>query len=435
MPTSRRSFIQKAGMAAGALTLTGILSPKFAEAMMEADRKIAHLSPSEAANDEDFWTWVRESYTVSQNIINLNNGGVSPQPRVVQETHERYLRMSNEGPSYYMWRILDQGREPLRSRLAEQSGCSAEEISICRNSTEALNNVIFGLNLKAGDEVVLSKQDYPNMMNAWKQRELREGIKLNWVDLQLPTEDDGAIVKAFTNAFTDKTKVVHITHLINWTGQILPVATIARAAHKKGIEVLVDGAHTYAHIDFKIPDLECDYFGTSLHKWLGAPFGSGLLYIKKDKIKNIWPLLSNDHPQGEDIRKFESLGTRSFASEMSIAMALDFHQAIGNKRKEERLRYLKNYWVEKALKIPGFKILTPLKPHLSCAIALFSIDGISVADVDNQLFGKHKIHAVAIDKDNLPKGVRITPNVYTSTKDLDRLVLAIAEIAKTGNTK
>jgi len=382
-------------------------------------------------SDEDFWNWVKESYTVSNTPINLNNGGVSPQPKVVQDMHKQYLDLCNEGPSYYMWRILDQGREPLRNKLAELAGCSPDEIAIDRNTTEAINTVIFGMNLKPGDEVVLTKQDYPNMINAWKQREKRDGIKLVWLDLQLPFEDNAAIVNQFASAFTSKTKVVHITHVINWTGQILPARDIARKAHEKGIEVLVDGAHSFAHFEYKIPDLECDYFGTSLHKWLCAPLGSGMLYIKKEKIKDIWPLLSNDKPDSDDIRKFESLGTRSFASEMAISTAIDFHYTIGAKRKEDRLRFLKNYWAEKAVKIPGVKLGTSLKPEFSCALAIFSIEGISVTDIENKLLSKYKIHTSPINWEigNI-HGVRVTPSVYTSTRELDILVHAIEEIAK-----
>lgn len=431
--TTRRSFVKQFGGIAGAITLTGFLNPVFAEELKKATDKIANLSPEEAASNEDFWGWVQESYTVSPNVINLNNGGVSPQPRVVQEALEKYNRLCNEGPSYYMWRILDQGRESLRMKLADLSGCSPDEIAINRNSTEALNTVIFGLNLKAGDEVVLTNHDYPSMVNAWKQREMRDGIKLNFITLGLPIEDEAEIVKRFKQAFTSKTKVVHITHMINWTGQVLPAKAIAKAAHERGIEVLVDGAHSFAHMDYKVTDLDCDYFGTSLHKWLCAPLGSGMVYIKKDKIKNVWPLLSSKEPVSEDIRKFESLGTRSFPSEMAIGYAINFHNVIGSKRKEERLRYLKNYWAEKAVNIPGVKLNTSFKPEFACALANFSIEGLKPSDIENKLFDKYKIHTVAIDRDDV-KGVRITPHVYTTIKDLDRLVKAIGEIAAEAKT-
>src|SRR5687767_4263168 len=279
--TNRRSFLRQSALALGGFSFLKATDPIFAAELEQQVKRVSLMSPEESAADEDFWSWVRESFTVSANIINLNNGGVSPQPKVVQDAHIKYYQLCNDGPSYYMWRILDQGREPLRSKLADLAGCSPEEIAINRNSTEGLNTVIFGLNLKAGDEVVLTKYDYPNMMNAWKQREKRDGIKLNWVDLDLPEENDDTIVKKFEAAVTPKTKIVHITHMLNWTGQILPARKIADMAHRKGCQVIVDGAHTFAHLDYKIPDLDCDYYATSLHKWLCAPFGTGAMYIRK----------------------------------------------------------------------------------------------------------------------------------------------------------
>ncbi len=432
METNRRSFMKKVGLTAGAFSLTSFINNSFGNELKEAFKRVESMAPSELASDEDFWYWVQQSYTVSSSMINLNNGGVSPQPKVVQDAFVKYNELCNEAPSFFMWRILDKGREPLRNKLADLAGCSPEEIAINRNSTEALNSVIFGLDLKAGDEVVLTKYDYPNMINAWKQREKRDGIKLVWLDFKLPIEDEKSIVSQFENAFTDKTKVAHITHMINWTGQLMPIKAIAAAANKKGIEVIVDGAHTFAHIDYKISDLGCDYFGTSLHKWLCAPFGTGMLYIKKDKIKNVWPLLGSDNPQGEDIRKFETLGTRSFPTEQAIGNAINFHLAIGIKRKEARLRYLKNYWAEKAIKIPGVKLNTSLKPEFSCALANFSIEGMKPEDIDTQLYDKYRIHTVGINWENV-HGVRVTPNVYTTIKDLDLLVKAITEIASTAS--
>jgi selenocysteine lyase/cysteine desulfurase len=417
---SRRGFLEGLARTAGSFAFLSMANPVFAEVAFGKMEKYQ----LESSPDEDFWGWIRESYTVSPNIINLNNGGVAPQPKVVQDAHIRFYQYCNEAPSYYMWQILDQGREPLREKLAELCGCSAEEVAINRNATEGLNTVIFGLNLKAGDEVVLTKQDYPNMINAWKQREKREGIKLVWIDLPLPMANEDDIVKVYTNAFTSRTRIVHVTHLINWTGQILPVKKIAQAAHRQGIEVIADGAHTLAHFDFKIPDLECDYFATSLHKWLGAPFGSGLLYIKKEKIKNVWALLSNNEPDGTDIRKFESIGTRSFASEMAIGTAVDFHNVMGSKRKEDRLRFLKDYWVNQVKGLPGISFNQPDTKSQSCAIASIAIKNKKPEEVSGELFTKYKIHSVAINWENI-HSVRIAPNVYTSTRDLDKLVNAI----------
>jgi len=424
----RREFINKSALLAGSFSFLKLSDPLFAAVLNDKVEKIKHLTPEESAVDEDFWSWIRESYTVSSTIINFNNGAVSPQPKVVQDAHIRNYQLCNEAPSYYMWKILDQGREPLRAQLAELAGCSAEEIAINRNSTEGLNTIIFGLNLKAGDEVVLCKYDYPNMMKAWKQREKRDGIKLVWVDLTLPLENADEIVSMYSNAITSKTKIVHITHVLNWTGQIMPARALVDMAHAKGCEVIVDGAHSFAHLDYKIPDLDCDYFATSLHKWLCAPFGSGMMYIKKEKIKKIWALLSNTEPDGEDIRKFESLGTRSFASEMAIGNAIEFHKLIGIKRKEARLRFLKNYWVDKVKHLPNIKFNTSLLPAFSAALFSFSVKDWKATELEAKLFEKKKIHTTASEYEKL-NGVRVTPQVYTSLYELDRLVEGIEEIA------
>ncbi len=426
---SRRDFISKSAILAGSLSFLKFSNPAFAETFEKKVNKQNLLSSEASATDEDFWTWIRESYTLSPDVINLNAGGVSAQPKVVQDAHIENYRFCNQGPSYYMWNILDGGREPLRSKLADLAGCDKEEIAINRNSTEGLNTVIFGLHLKEGDEVVLTRYDYPHMMTAWKQREKRDGIKLNWVDWDFPLEDDDAIVKAYADKITPKTKIVHITHVINWVGQIMPAKKIADMAHAKGCEVIVDGAHSFNHFDFKIPDTGADYFATSLHKWLGAPFGSGMLYIKKDKIKNIWPLLGDDKPEGDDIRRFEWLGTRSFASELAIGNAVDFMEGIGIQRKEARLRYLKDYWMNKAKNIPKVSFSTSAMAKYSCAIASFSIDGWKGGDITTKIFEDKKIFVTPIVYEKL-NCVRVSPNIYNSTWELDRLVDGIAAIAK-----
>jgi selenocysteine lyase/cysteine desulfurase len=357
----RKQFLQQIGLMAGAFSANSLFNQLHAEEISSANSRVNHLSPISVASDEDYWSVIQQAYTVSPQIINLNNGGVSPSPRVVQEAVERYNKLSNEGPSYFMWRILDQGREPLREKLAELGGCDKEEIVINRNATESLNTIIFGLDLKAGDEVIGCKLDYPNHMNAWKQREMRDGIVYKQLGFDFPVENDEEIVAAFENAITPKTKVIHITHVINWVGQILPVRKISDMAHRHDLEVLCDGAHSFGLLDFRIPDLGCDYFATSLHKFLSAPIGSGMMWIKRDKISKIWPLLANGDPRGTDIRKFESLGTRSFPIEQGIGEAINFHLAIGKKRKEERVRYLKNYWVEQVINVPKVRIKTSLK--------------------------------------------------------------------------
>src|SRR5450432_1636784 len=428
MSNSRRKFLQKAGLLAGAFSAGSLFNQLYATDIGNANKKIAGLSPGKVASDEDYWSTIQQAYTVNPNIINLNNGGVSPSPKVVQDALERYNKLANEGPSYFMWRILDQGREPLREKLAALGGAPPEEIAINRNSTEALNTVIYGLDLKTGDEVIGTKQDYPNMINAWKQRASREGIVYKQISFDFPIENDEAIIDAYEKAITSKTKIIHVTHIINWTGQIMPVRMICDMAHRHGLDVICDGAHSFGLLDFTIPDLGCDYFGTSLHKFLSAPIGTGMLFIKKEKIEKIYPLVCNDNPKGADIRKFETIGTRSFPIEQAIGEAINFQTAIGTKRKEERIRYLKNYWAEKVRDIPKVKIKTSLQSKYSCGICGVSIDGMTPGELDSALFNNYKIHTVGIVWENISV-VRITPHVYTRLQDLDKLVKAIGEIA------
>ncbi|ANE52786.1 aminotransferase class V-fold PLP-dependent enzyme [Flavisolibacter tropicus] len=426
---NRRSFLQKVGMASASAFFTALTQPSWARQLDRAMNEYHLLSADQLAEEEDFWYYIQQAFTVSSSIINLNNGGVSPAPKVVQDAMKRYYDLSNEAPSYFMWRILDQGRETLRANLAGLAGCSAEEITINRNASEGLETVIFGLPLQRGDEVVATKQDYPNMVHAWQQREIRDGIKVNWINLELPSEDENYLVQQYVKAFTPRTKLVHITHMINWNGQVIPVRKIADQAKAKGIEVLVDGAHTFAHLNFKIPDLNADYFATSLHKWLYAPIGSGMLYIKKDKIKNIYPLFAADNPHKDDIRKFENLGTRPFFIEQAIGKAIEFHDMIGAERKEKRLLYLKNYWMEKVKDLPKVKLHTSLKKEWGGALGLVSLEGKKPAELDSFLFSKYKIHTTSIEWENI-HGVRITPNVYTTTKNLDVLVEGITQFAR-----
>lgn len=427
--SNRRSFLNKAGLLSASALTAGLFQQAWSRDLQSALKNAEAVPPADLATDEEFWYYVQQSYTIAPNFINLNNGGVAPAPKVVADAMKRNYDFSNEAPSYFMWRIIDQGREPLRKSLAQLAGCDKEEIALHRNASEALETVIFGLDLEAGDEVVLSKQDYPNMIGAWKQREKREGIRLVWINLELPSEDENYLVKQYTDAFTAKTKVVQVTHMINWIGQKMPVRKIADAAKKNNIDVLVDGAHTFAHFEFKIPELNCDYFGTSLHKWLGAPIGTGLLYVRKEKIKTIWPLFGAGEKEEADIRKFEHLGTRPFFIEEATDKAIDFYDMIGAKRKEERLLYLKNYWMERVQHIPKVKLHTSFKKEFGCAIGLVSVEGKRPAELDSYLWSNYKIHSVGIEWENI-SGVRITPNVYTSTKNLDRLVEGIEKFAR-----
>ncbi len=424
----RRTFLKQLSLLGGAFSTQSLFNQLHAAEIEAANVRVQKFSAEEITTDEDYWSTIQQAYTVNPNIINLNNGGVSPSPRIVQEAVERYNKLSNEAPSYFMWRILDQGREPLRYKLAELAGCDTNEIAINRNATEALNTIIYGLPLEKGDEVIGTKQDYPNMVHAWQQRQEREGIAYTQISFNFPLENDEEIVNAFAKAITPKTKLLHITHVINWVGQIMPVKKIVALAKTKGIEVLVDGAHSFGLLDFKISELGCDYFGTSLHKFLSAPIGTGMLFIKKEKIEKTWPLLCSDKPKSNDIRKFETLGTRSFAIEQGIGEAINFHNAIGSKRKEERIRYLKNYWATKAIDMASVTLHTSLQSQYACAIAGVSINGMTVSELDNKLFSDYKIHTVGIVWENI-NCVRITPHVYTRLNDLDKLVKAIGEIA------
>ncbi|MDR9397654.1 aminotransferase class V-fold PLP-dependent enzyme [Salibacter sp.] len=424
--TSRRKFIQNLTASSGLLLSASAIAGR-AETLNSA---IEGIKQSPFPEKEDvFWKQIQLAYTVSPNLINLNNGGVSPQPAVVQEAVKKYTSFSNETPSYYMWRVLDKDREAVRTGLADLAGTSPETIAINRNTTEALDTVIFGLDLEKGDEVVLSHFDYPNMMSAWKQREMRDGIKLKWVDLKLPESNKEKIVEQYLDQIGSKTKVLHITHLINWLGQVVPVKELCEEANKRGIITIVDGAHTFAHLNFSIADFNCDYFGTSLHKWLCAPFGTGMLYMNEDRITKTWPLTPDHDPKRKDIRKFENLGTRSIPSEIAIGSAIDFHNMIGSDRKAKRLHFLKNYWASRAQEIKGITINTPSSPDLSGALAHVSIEGKTGRDIERHLLSNHRIHCVAIEYREFD-GVRITPNVYTVQSDLDKLLDGLSDLTK-----
>jgi selenocysteine lyase/cysteine desulfurase len=428
---NRRSFMKLSALA-GAFSTNSLFRQAHAEEWSAAARAVVHMDVKAVAQNEDYWSVIQRGYSVSTVVMNLNNGGVSPSPIVVQEAVARYNQLTNEGPSYFMWQILDEGREPLRAKLAQLAGASPEEIAINRNTTEALNTIIYGLPLKAGDEVVGCKYDYGHMMEAYKQRQEREGIVYKQVSLDLPVEDVAAIVKTYEQAMTPKTKIVHVTHVLNSVGQIMPVREIADMAHAHGAEVVVDGAHSFGLLDFKIPDLHCDYFGTSLHKFLCAPIGTGMMWVKREKIAQVWPLLCASNPHSPDIRKFEDIGTRSFPLEQGIGEAINFHEAIGTRRKQERLFYLKTYWSTRVQEMKGVKLHTSAKPEFSCAIGSVSVEGYTPAELLDALFKQYKIHSKTVNLDTV-KCLRVTPHVYTPIADLDKFVGAIGELAAAKN--
>lgn len=421
---SRRNWLRSASV----LSASTALNFRYKEDIHDLSLIRNSVSENDLVTDESFWYRIKNLYTTSPTILNLNNGGVSPAPFAVQEAVDRYNRLSNEAPSYYMWRILDQGREPLRQKLADLSGCSKEEIAIVRNASEALETAIFGIQLKKGDKVVVSSLDYPNMMNAWKQRQIRDGIELIKVDLDLPTMNNDQIIQAFKEAISKGPKVVHITHIVNWNGHILPAREIADLARNANAKVVIDGAHSFCHITYSIPDLAPDYYGTSLHKWLCAPIGTGMLYVKRSEIGSLYPLLASPEPLSDDIRKFESLGTRSFPIEQAIGQAIDFQLMIGHQLKERRLHYLKKYWTDKVKEHPKIRIHTATESQRSCAIANVSIDGLSPQELSEKLMNDYKIHTVAVEHEKV-KSTRVTPHVYTVLADLERFCSALIEIA------
>jgi selenocysteine lyase/cysteine desulfurase len=390
--------------------------------------------PADAvARDEDFWFNVREAFTVDRTIINLNNGGVSPAPRIVMDTEIRYLEIENMNPAYYMWRVLDPGIEVCRRRLAKSFGCDPEEIAITRNASEALEIVQFGLDLKRGDEVITTNQDYPRMIASWQQRERRDGIVLKQLKFPVPPPSMDYLAKMIEDAITPKTRVIHVCHITNRTGQIFPVKQICRMGRARGIEVIIDGAHAFAQFPFKQEDLDCDYYGTSLHKWLLAPIGTGMLYVKKAKIPTIWPMMAADASLRDDIRKFEQIGTHPASQRNSIAEALNFHESIGVERKAERFRYLRKRWTDQLRTLPGVKILNSDDPEQSCAIGFISVEGFDGGKLSSYLFDKHRIFTVAINSPGEYDGLRITPNVYTTLEEVDTFVDVMRTVIKRGS--
>ena len=393
--------------------------------------KSATGNPKDIARDETYWREIQQGYTADRGIVNLNNGGVSPSPAIVQEAMKRHLDFSNTSPAYSMWQILEPQREPVRRRMARFFNCDPEEIALTRNASEGLQICQNGFDLKAGDEVLTTTQDYGRMISTFKQRECRDGIVMKQFKIPIPAENDREIVRLFEDNITPKTKLILMCHMINITGQILPVKKVVNMARKYDIPVIVDGAHTFAHFDFDANDLDCDYYATSLHKWLCAPHGTGMLYVRKEKIADLWPLQAPGECGKDDIRKFEEIGTHPAANYLAIGDALTFHQGIGSKNKEERLFYLRDRWAKKLLKHNRIKLHTSLKPGKGCAIATVQIKGIDTADVAKHLWAKYRIFVVAIKHPEF-EGCRVTPHVYTTIEEIDRFIDAMKTILKHG---
>ncbi len=438
MDTSRRHFLKSIGLGIGSLSVLG-LSAKNAQAELKKKlTKIKDSSPTDIAQDEDFWFYVQQAFDCDRSIINLNNGGVHPAPKIVMDAVHRYLDFANGAPVYNSWQVLRPRKELIRKKLADTFGCSPEEIAITRNVTEAMQIALLGLELKPGDELLTTTHDYPSMKYALLQREKREGVKVKMFPFRYPPNNIKELADAFKKNITPRTKLIEVCHITNLTGQIFPIREICQMARKRGIEVVVDGAHAFGHFEFKQKDLDCDIYGANLHKWIMAPIGTGFLYVKKEKIKKIWPLFPALNPQGDDIRKFEHIGTHPDYLELAIGEALAFHHGIGGKRKEERLRYLRNYWAKAVDKLPGVKILTSYDPEQSCGIGTFTVENMDLGKLVQVLFKKHKIYIITVgvpsfdlEGENIT-GIRVTPSIYTTLRELDAFIEAVSYYVKHG---
>jgi selenocysteine lyase/cysteine desulfurase len=418
---NKRSFIKNA-------TLTGIGATLGMDALAALFETKKHSSAAVLAADDKFWNQIRTQYMLKPDYINLENGFYNFIPQPTLEKYIQHIRDINYQGSYYMRTVQRDNKKRMAAKLAAVAGCSPEELIITRNTTESLDLVIAGQDWKAGDEALMAIQDYGSMLDMFEQVSKRYGVVLNKVSIpNLPASDE-EIVSLYEKAITPKTKLLMIPHMVNITGHILPVRKICGMAHSKGVEVMVDGAHAFAHIQYKISELDCDYYGTSLHKWMSVPLGAGFLFAKKEKIAKTWPLIGDGTKDLSDIRRLNHIGTHACATDLTIEDAIDFYNMIGAERKEKRLRYIQQYWTSRVKNVPKIIINTPTDDKRSCGIANVGIAGMTPADLAKRLMDEHKIFTVAIDTANV-HGCRITPNVYTSLEELDAFVAALKKLA------
>ncbi|HSK79165.1 MAG TPA: aminotransferase class V-fold PLP-dependent enzyme [Thermoanaerobaculia bacterium] len=431
MQTTRRELFGALARPAAAVALAAALDP---EGTRRALAAVAARpgSPEELAGDESFWFEIQQAFTVDRSVVNLNNGGVSPSPAVVQAAQKKHLDYSNTmPPPVSLWQVLEPQRETVRARLARTFGCDPEEIALVRNASEGLQTCQFGFDLQRGDEVLTTNQDYPRMILTFEQRARREGIVLKQFSIPVPAEDDDEVVERFRKNITPKTKLILMCHVVNLTGQILPVKKVVSMARERGIPVIVDGAHSFAHFGFKHEDLGCDYYATSLHKWLFAPHGTGMLYVRRDKIRNLWPLMAAPAKLDSDIRKFEEIGTHPSAQNLAIAEALTFHEGIGIQRKEARLRYLRDRWAKRLLQHDRVRLHTSLAPGKSCGLANVEIVGEDPVKLAEHFWKKHHILVTPIVHAEF-RGLRITPSVYTTLDEIDRFSEVMESVIEKG---
>ena len=414
---NKREFVGTLGRASIGLMVSPSLLARYAS--------VPH---QEVAEDEAFWAAIRGKYRLTPEYINLENGYYSMQAEPVLEAFIGHVRSINVQASRYMRTRQSDDKLRVRTRLAKMAGVSPEELIVTRNTTESLDTVINGYDWKPGDEAVMAEQDYGAMLDMFKLQARRHGIVNRIVSLPLDPQSDDEIVQLYANAITPRTRLLMVGHMVNITGHILPVRAIADMAHARGVDVMCDGAHAFAQLDFTIPTLGCDYYGASLHKWLGTPLGAGILYVRQDKIASLWPTYADLGMADTDIRKLNHTGTHPVHTDLGIEDAIDFHEKIGAARKEARLRYLQRYWTDKVRGVPRIVLNTPTDPKRSCAIANVGIEGMKPADLAKTLFEKYKVWTVAIDTANV-HGVRVTPQVFTNPKELDVFVRALRELA------
>jgi selenocysteine lyase/cysteine desulfurase len=414
--SSRRTFLTR--LATGA-AVAPVLNATAVRRLLAAEQVASGQSALALADDEDYWGEIQRAIDANRTLINLNNGGVSPAPGHVLEAMIRDLRFSNEIPVEHMWGVLEPRLETIRRDLAADFGCDAEELAVVRNASEANETMIFGLDMARGDEVIFSTQNYGRMITTWEQRERREGIVLKRITIPVKATD-AEIVARYRAAITPRTKAIEVMHISYLTGQIFPVAEIVKLGRERNIPVFVDGAHAYAHFPFTRDSLGCDYYGTSLHKWIHAPVGSGFLYVRRDKIPGLWPLMGADKSQDANIRKYEEIGTHPAANHNAVGLALAFHRSIGAERKWRRLRWLTHRWADPLRQSSDrVKIHTPIDDERSGAIALVQVDGLDSAKLREWLWGKHKVFTVLIKHPDF-EGLRVTPSIYTSRDEVDR---------------
>jgi selenocysteine lyase/cysteine desulfurase len=414
----KRDFLRTLGGAAIGLAL----SP--------AERRLlAATPPADLASREDFWSELRTRYVVPSEFIHLEHGYYSMQSQPVLERYLQHIREVNAVSSRYMRTVQYPNKERVQGKLAALAGCSPRELIITRNTTESLDTVISGFDWKPGDEAVMSVHDYGAMLDQFSLMARRWGTKNTRVTVPLDPMSDDEVVQVYANAITPRTKLLMVCHMINITGHVLPVRKICDMAHARGVPVMVDGAHAFAQLDFRIPDLDCDFYGASLHKWLGTPLGAGILYVKPSAVEKLWPLYGDEGYTATDIRKLNHTGTHPVATDLAIEDAIAFHETIGIQRKEERLRWLQQYWTTKVRGVPRIKVFTPRDPARTGAIANVGIEGMKPGDLATTLMEKYRIFTVAINTAGVT-GVRVTPQLFTTTQELDALVRALTELAK-----